>query len=164
VSDTYKRAGPIPLRWGTPWLRIEGTNMTYLTRTEKQAFNTTRAKKHMRAVHYHSAFYDAPNKMVGDGISSETANILLRNGDALLHTTSDGRTFISPTKTGSRNYGGNTCLRDGDRKDEDGSHVVISSIPRYGRNAAPVNAHAHLMNVMDAMVKKGFRFSIGKLY
>ena len=55
-------------------------------------------------------------------------------------------------------------MRDGDRKDEDGSHVVISSIPRYARNSAPVDTHAHLVFVINAMVKKGFRFSVGKLY
>jgi hypothetical protein len=139
--------------------------MTCLTRTESQAYNTTRAKKHIRAVHYHAAFYDAPSQYVGDdGISQDSANILLRHGDASLHITADGRAYLSATKTGSRNYGGNSCLRDGDRKGDDGRYVVIHEVPRYNRTAGPVDAHAALMAVIDSMVMKGHRFSISKMF
>lgn len=137
--------------------------MTCLTRTESQAYNTTRAKKHIRAVHYHAAFYDAPSQYIGnDGISLDSANILLRHGDAILHTTADGQAYLSATKTGSKNYGGNSCLRDGD--DDTYPNAIISEVPRYTRDAPAVDTHAALMAVIDAMVKKGHRFSISKMF
>ena len=139
--------------------------MTQLTRTESQAYNTTRAKKHIRAVHYHAAFYDATTSFIGrdEGyISQQTANILLRHGDAILNITSSGECYLSPTKTGSKNYGANSCLRDGD--ETTWPKTIISEVPRYNRTAGPVDTHAALMAVIDAMVKKGHRFSISKMF
>jgi hypothetical protein len=137
--------------------------MTCLTRTESQAYNTTRAKNYIRAVHYHAAFYDAPSQYIGaDGISQDSANILLRHGDAILHITADGRAYLSATKTGSRNYGANSCLRDGD--DTTYPKAIISKVPRYDRTAGPVDTHAALLATINAMVKKGHRFSIGKMF
>jgi len=136
--------------------------MTCLTRTESQAYNTTRAKKHIRAVHYHAAFYDAPSQYIGEhGISPTTANILLRHGDAILNLNRSGDAYLSPTKTGSRNYDGNSCLRDGD--DTTFPKAIISEVPRYDRTAGPVDTHAALVATINAMVKKGHRFSLRKM-
>ena len=137
--------------------------MTHLTRTESQAYNTTRAKKHIRAVHYHAAFYDAPSQYIGNhGISPATANILLRHGDAILHINRSGDAYLSPTKTGSKNYDGNSCLRDGDGFTY--PKPIISKVPRYNRDAPAVCTHTALVAVIDAMVKKGHRFSLSKMF
>jgi hypothetical protein len=138
--------------------------MTCLDRNETQARNTTAAKKHLRAVHYHAAFYDAPSHYIGDHnpmhIPVQTANLLLRHGDARLNINAEGDAFLSPTKTGSKNYDGNAVLRNWTA---DG-YALVSEVPRYDRTAGPVDTHAALMAVIETMVLNGHRFSLGKMF
>lgn len=138
--------------------------MTYpLTNAQK----TTKVKKHYLAALYHSVFYDRDSTQIMSwahndgvkGVSNDEAQILIAGGCANLRVSDDGRCYLNETIKGSKVYGGNATLY-GDYRGSDGKVPVLSTIPRYQRDAPPVDIRA----VRDACMAYHRTWSLRKMY
>lgn len=139
--------------------------MTYTYVQLTNAQKTTKVKKHYLAALYHSVFYDRDSTQIvgfsdamnGAGVSTTEAQMLVKASMGLLRVHTDGSVSLSQTKTGSKVYGSNCTLWADHRID--GKTPVLSEVPRYNRNADPVDMNA----VRDACMKYHRTWSLRKM-
>jgi len=110
-------------------------------RTDAQ--KKTAAKKHYLGALFHSVFYDNEQRdrpIVGDTVMSSTANTLVRNKMAMIHTfpMPDGsiKVCLGMMKSGCKVYGENANLWT----IVDGKTTSISSYPRYKHERVFINS------------------------
>lgn len=101
----------------------------------------TRARKHYLSALYHSVFYDRKSRVIGHDegqVRPHEANMLIRNKMAGINAFDTGCT-VSEYTHGSKVYGSNSVLHHDFARDSDGRAIVLSEVPRYQRNRAPVD-------------------------